>query len=137
MITYTQDLNVMQEKTSGDILKSLTYMENRILYFKNDVPIAYGEAEFETDGSVYIQYIKCLKERVGHGTEIISHLKKQEGITEIWGESIPDAVPFWHKMNVTFDKTEFTRFMDEDELEEGFLIPFSLKCGLSNIKERI
>ncbi|HDR7922438.1 hypothetical protein [Bacillus paranthracis] len=129
MITYTQNYNMMKEKVFGDILKNLKNMEHRILYLKNDTPIAYGEAIFEKDGSVYIEYIQCLEKRKGYGSEIINHFKNQETITEIWGESIPDAVPFWHRMGVKFEQSAFNEFIEEDELAEGFLIPFSLKCS--------
>ncbi|PES55161.1 hypothetical protein CN384_07660 [Bacillus thuringiensis] len=129
MITYTQDYQIMKEKVSGDILKNLKNMEHRILYLNNDVPIAYGEAIFEEDGSVYIEYIQCIEKRKGHGRDIINHLKNQETVTEIWGEAIPDAVPFWHRMGVKFEQSAFNYFIDEDELEEGFLVPFTLKCS--------
>ncbi|MEI3891869.1 MULTISPECIES: hypothetical protein [Bacillus] len=129
MITYTQDYKVMKEKVSGDILKHLKHMEHRILYLNNDVPIAYGETTFEEDGSVYIEYIQCIEKRKGHGRDIINHFKNQETITEIWGEAIPDAVPFWHRMGVKFEQSAFNEFIEEDELAEGFLIPFSLKCS--------
>ncbi|WP_242289161.1 MULTISPECIES: hypothetical protein [unclassified Bacillus cereus group] len=129
MITYTQDFEVMKEKASKEVLKSLSYMEHSILYLKNDIPIAYGEATFEADGSVYIEYIECIEKRKGHGREIINHLKKQENITEILGEAIPDAVRFWYQLGAKFNKSAFDHFIEEDELEEGFLVPFSLKCS--------
>ena len=97
-------------------------------FMKNDVVIAKGEIRFYEDGSVEIKMIEAIDKGKGSGRLFVEHLKSIETVCEIWGESKPDAVPFWLKMGAVFEPTAFQVYASESEYEEDFLVPFTIAC---------
>lgn len=99
------------------------------VYVVGDEIVAEGELELSPeDRSIEIKMIQTKEERKGYGRKFVNYLKALDGYEELWGESVPDAVPFWSKNGAVFEPTAFNEFMELDEYEEGFLIPFTIKC---------
>lgn len=78
---------------------------------------------------VYIKNINSLEYRKGYGKAFIQFLFQECGVKEITGESVPEAVPFWHKMNATFQQNLFEQYLRAyDEELSGLLIPFTISA---------
>lgn len=105
----------------------IRYEEHSFAFLLNGSLIAMGEVAFEEDNSIEIKMLETIEKKKGYGRMFVEYLKTIPGIVELWGESVPDAVPFWQKVGVQFEPTGFQQFIEADEHEEGFLIPFTIK----------
>lgn len=122
-----QDPDMIKE-IEPTIWKKYQYSDCPFIFRLDGKTIVYGEAEFE-QSEVYIKMMESIEKKKGYGRLFIEHLKSLPTIKEIWGEAIEDAVPFWYKIGAKLHPTEFERFINQDELEEDFLLPFSIKCS--------
>jgi|GEM_PF-5616377 len=104
------------------------YSEYPFLFLQDERVLAKGEIVFEADGSVEIKMVESLEPRRGHGRAFIEYLKALPEVTEIWGEALGDAVPFWSKVGAVFEKQAFECFIETNDSEEGNLIPFTIAC---------
>lgn len=105
-------------------------MEFPFAFLVDGIVVAKGELEFDSGevGSVEVKMIKSVEERKGYGKLFVEHLKSLDEVKEIWGESLPVSVPFWFKMGAKFEESVFNEFIENDEHEEGFLVPFTIAC---------
>ncbi|MFF2532511.1 hypothetical protein ACFVS2_26950 [Brevibacillus sp. NPDC058079] len=116
------------ESLSSELQRYIRGMMYPFAFMQNDEVITKGEIRFLEDGSVEIKMIEAIDKGKGSGRLFVEHLKNIENVFEIWGESKPDAVPFWLKMGAVFEPTAFKVFASECEYEEDFLVPFTIPC---------
>jgi len=127
MITQLiQEPDVIKE-LEPSIWEIYQYSECPFIFRVNEKTLVYGEAEIG-HGEVYIKMMESIEHKKGYGRLFIEYLKSMPTIHEIWGESVENAVPFWFKMGAKLNPMLFERFLNEEELEEDFLLPFSIKC---------
>lgn len=91
--------------------------------------VAEGELKFCPDEQlIEIKMVETIEKRKGYGTKFVNHLRTLEGYNELWGEAVPDAVPFWLKKGAKFEEESFEEYVKFDEYYEGFLVPFTISC---------
>lgn len=93
-------------------------------FFMNGRAVVYGDAERSGD-HIYLRDMHSVGTRQGNGKTFIRFLL-EKGITEIIGESVTDAVPFWYKMGAKFNQNIFDQFLEEDD--DDLLVPFTISA---------
>lgn len=115
------------EKRFPQLGSRIRYEQYSFAFACNEELVAVGEIAFEDDQSVEIKMLETLVKRKGYGRMFVAHLRSLPNVVELWGESVPDAVPFWHKVGASFEPSVYEDYLETDEHEEGFLIPFTIK----------
>ncbi|KQY90927.1 hypothetical protein ASD24_24320 [Paenibacillus sp. Root52] len=101
---------------------------NPFAFLLNQQLIAYGEIAILEDRSLEIKMLQVIEEKRGYGRIFVDYLKTIPGIKELWGEALPEAVPFWQKVGASFDPMSYEHYLNNnDKNEEGFLVPFTIK----------
>lgn len=112
------DFNVTRE-----IQDNLEHAEYPFAFVVDGKMAVYGDAE-EYSSTLHIRNIWSIETRKGFGTAFLHFLFREKMISEIRGESTPEAALFWHKSGAKFASSIFQEFLEVDEFQE--LIPFCL-----------
>ena len=131
------DFQLITDKV--DILKHAPELEKRIkceehsfAFLLNNMLIAYGEIACLCDQSLEIKMLEVVEKKRGYGSMFVNYLKAMPGITELWGESLYDAVPFWKKVGAIFDPGSLEEplcLVNEDGTKEMFPIFFTIQIS--------
>jgi hypothetical protein len=124
LVTNREEIEAM----SDELKKYIAGMENPFVFLQNGEVIAKGELAYYEDDSVEIKMVKTINKRTGKGRVFVEYLKNLPNVKEIWGEAVPDAVAFWSKLGAKFDPEAFEQYLEAEEHEEGFLVPFKIAC---------
>lgn len=112
--------------------KDLQYCEHAFIFLWDNKVVATGELEFDSGepGALEVKMVEVMKKKKGYGRKFIDYLKNFEHVKEIWGESVPEAVPFWFKVGAVFDKGDFETFIqtDDSNFSEDTLFSFQIPC---------
>lgn len=125
---YTDKKEII--KHAPELESRIKYEEHSFAFLLNNKLIAYGEIASLEDQSLEIKMLEVVEKRRGYGSMFVDYLKMMPGITELWGESLLDAVPFWQKVGAIFDPSSLEEpfyLIDEDGTKEGFVIPFTIE----------
>ena len=112
------DFNVTRE-----IKDNLEHAEYPFAFVVDGKMAVYGDAE-EYSSTIHIRNIWSLDPRNGFGTTFLNFLFTEKKISEVRGESTPEAALFWLKSGAKFANSIFLKFLEDDEFQE--LIPFCL-----------
>ncbi|WCK57240.1 hypothetical protein PP175_29050 (plasmid) [Aneurinibacillus sp. Ricciae_BoGa-3] len=124
LVTQREEIEQLSEE-----LKKYSYgMEYPFVFLKEGKVIVKGELAFMQDNSVEVKLMESIQKRKGNGRVFIEYLKSLANVHEIYGEAVPEAVPFWHEMGAEFEPSVFEEYLATPVHEEGFLVPFQIAC---------
>lgn len=119
------------KKTVPEMEEKMKYYPEPFVFLVDDVVTMIGEVRI-TEEDICIKMVESMDRGKGHGRVFIEFLKELPNKEEIWGESVVPAIPFWRKMGAEFNSTLYRQYKDAIangyELEEDFLLPFTIYC---------
>ncbi|PLS19199.1 hypothetical protein CVD28_01970 [Bacillus sp. M6-12] len=119
------------KKTVPEMEEKMKYYPEPFVFLVDDIVTMIGEIRI-TEEDICIKMVESMDKGKGHGREFIEFLKELPDKEEIWGESVVPAIPFWSKMGAEFNSTLYKQYEESvvngEELEEDFLLPFTIYC---------
>jgi hypothetical protein len=125
-------------KAVPELGEKMKHYPEPFVFLVNGIATMIGEIRI-TKEDVCVKMVESLEKEKGNGRQFIDFLKSIPEKEEIWGESVVEAIPFWSKMGAVFNSTLYKEYQEAmkvgEELEEDFLLPFTIYCKQEELSQ--